>query len=149
MSLARHQRRGKLLSYGLLECALFSVRAIYSFGGRGHAPFRGRSRTYLRALRSESVCPRGFPEPSNTHSPRASCGGLVQYIFSPPPRRSAAASLPELGLRRVAGLKMLCTMPGSGLFRATQERIAEGPVNTGLQNIGSCRHPEYSLVRGS
>jgi hypothetical protein len=32
------------------------------------------------------------------------------------------------------------TMPGSGLFRATQELIAEEAVNIGLQHIGSfCR----------
>jgi hypothetical protein len=41
-----------------------------------------------------------------------------------------------------SGPGIVVTMPGSGLFRATEERIAEGPVNIGLQNIGSCRHPE-------
>ena len=32
-------------------------------------------------------------------------------------------------------------MPGSGLFRVTQERIAEGPVNIERQHIDSCRRP--------
>jgi len=39
-----------------------------------------------------------------------------------------------------SGSGIAATMPGSGLFRATQELIAEEAVNIGLQHIGSfCR----------
>ena len=43
-------------------------------------------------------------------------GGFVQSIFSPPSRRPPFECFPNVS-RRDADLKILCTIPGSGLSR--------------------------------